>query len=101
MGLAALRSFRDSQLCVHGRRGPEDQMGERRSLVEALVLKKKPAMQAPVADQHPMGKERFEALVDIMTRGKKLPAEGTSTSARRGGYADTRTRRGSSKDTSR
>lgn len=51
-------------------------------------------------DQHPLGKERFEALLDVMSRGKKPPAAGTSSAGSSSGYAGKKTRRGSSEDTS-
>ena len=56
----------------------------------------RPQTAPPVVDPHPMGKERFDALVDLMTRGKKPSTAGTSSERPRAGYAGTRTRRGSS-----
>lgn len=53
-----------------------------------------------IKDPHPMGKERFDALLDAMTRGKTSSRAKTSTSVPSGGYAGTRTRRGSSGGTS-
>jgi len=54
----------------------------------------------PITDPHPMGKERFETLLDLMTRGGKPPSAQTSTEAPSASYAGTRTRKGTSKDAS-
>lgn len=50
-----------------------------------------------IENPDPLGKERFEALLDLMSQGKKSPDSGTSDAAKRGGYAGTRTRQGKAK----
>ena len=47
-----------------------------------------------VKDPHPQGKERFDALLDAMTRGEKPASPKTSGAAPSGGSGGTRTRRG-------
>lgn len=54
------------------------------------------AKEHEVKDPHPQGRERFEALLDVMAQGKKSSPAKTSTSVPSVGYAGTRTRRGSS-----
>lgn len=49
-----------------------------------------------VKDPHPMGKERFDTLMDLMTRAGKSPTAGTSDAVPSAGCAATRTRRGTS-----
>jgi hypothetical protein len=52
-----------------------------------------------VTDPHPMGRERFDALVELMARGTP-PSEGTSRAAPYADYRGTRTRKDTSEDAS-
>jgi len=53
-----------------------------------------------VKKRHTMGKERFKALLDLMTRGGRPASTGTSGAAPSAGSAGTRTRQGTSGDAS-
>jgi hypothetical protein len=52
-----------------------------------------------IKDPHPMGQERLEALLDLMTRGTPTPA-GTCGAAPSASYGGTRTRKGTFEDAS-
>lgn len=54
------------------------------------------AKEHEVKDPHPLGKERFDGLMDAMARGKlqKKASGGTSNPASAAGSSGTRTRRG-------
>lgn len=54
----------------------------------------------PISDPDPMGKERFDALLNLMPSGENLSSQETSVPGFSAGSNETRTRRGTSKGAS-
>ena len=52
------------------------------------------AKEHPIQDPHPMGKERFDTLVDVMSRGGKPASAKTSGAGPSAGSGGKKTRRG-------